>query len=510
MSNTQERFRRLFRGRESCYGQYLVLEDGDKRAWTVSSPVGDEQWAGHLSGEGPFLGMVPITLDNTCYFGAIDVDDDGVDLEDLDERVQKHGLPLVVCRSKSGGAHLYLFLKDPAPAKLVFTRLTEWASVLGHDRNADGRAIEIFPKQTRLKDAENGNWINLPYFSSDKTNRYAVRDGQHLSLAGFLDLAESKRISSVALSGVVVTGANPFLEGPPCLQTLHQLGLPAGARNQGLYNIGCFFKLAFPEDWQEQLSKYNSESGKIDPPVGDKELSDLIKSLEKREYIYKCSELPIAPHCKKTECKKRKFGIRGFASKKAHDNFPELGNLTKILTDPPQWQLDVNGHTIDLNTDDLMSLLKFRKTCLEKLTIIVPMIKSNEWDEKIRDLLEEHVVQEAPEDAGVMGQFKSLVEEFLAMRDKSDSREDLLRGLPVVDSERGLVYFRSGDLLSFLERRKFREYQMAKIYTALRGIGAGHQQLKIAGACVQVWHLPVPQDQQTEEFSLPVDQSPKF
>lgn len=510
MHNPVDRFRRLFRGRETCYGQYLILDDGDKRPWTATGPVGDEQWENHLAGEGPFLGIVPITLDNTCYFGAIDLDDEGIDLEDLDARVQKAGIPVVVCRSKSGGAHLYLFLKDPAPAKLVVQKLSEWASALEYDRNADGRAIEVFPKQTRLKDSENGNWINLPYYGSDETNRYAVRDGQHLSLLGFLDLAETQRISSVALSGTVVAGANPFIEGPPCLQTLHQLGLPSGMRNQGLYNVGCFFKLAFPEDWQEQLTKYNHESGKIDPPLGDKELSDLMKSLEKRDYVYKCSELPISPHCKKAECKKRKFGIRGFATKKANDNFPELGQLTKILTDPPQWQLEVNGQTIDLTTEDLMSLLKFRKTCLEKLSIIVPMIKSNDWDEKIRDLLEEHIVQEAPEDAGVMGQFRSLVEEFLALKDKSDSREDLLRGLPVVDSERDIVYFRSGDLLSFLERRKFREYQMAKIYTALRGIGAGHQQLKIAGACVQVWHLPIPHDQQTEEFTLPVDSNPEF
>jgi hypothetical protein len=504
-----ERFRRLFRGRESCYGQYLVVEDG-KKAWTVSEPVGETQWEGHLEGEGPFLGMVPITLDNLCYFAAIDIDDEGVDLEDLAEQVLELQLPLIVCRSKSGGAHLYLFLKDPAPAKLVVEKMTEWSSALGRTANADGRATEIFPKQTRLKEAETGNWINLPYYGSDETNRYAVHNGQHLSLEGFLGLAEQTRISSARLSAIQVVSTNPFSEGPPCLQTLHQIGIPAGGRNQGLYNIGCFFKLAFPEEWEDLIRDYNKNSGKIDPPINDKDLSDLIKSLGKREYIYKCSELPIGPHCKRAECKKRKFGIKGFASKKAHDNFPEMKNLVKVMTDPPQWQLDVNDQTIDLVTDDLMSLLKFRKTCLEKLTIIVPMIKTNEWDEKVRELLQEHTVQEAPEDAGILGQFRSLVSEFLVMRDKADSKEDLLRGIPYEDKDKGIVLFRSGDLLSFLERRKFRDYTMAKIYTALRGIGAGHIQLNVNGACVQAWHLPVPKGEQNEEFTKPVEADPEF
>lgn len=510
MDRATERFRRLFRGREICYGQYLILDKGEKRPWTVSEPVSDAQWESHVTGDGPFLGIVPITLDNTCYFAAIDIDDDGVDLEELDETIQAARLPLVVCRSKSGGAHLYLFLKDPAPAKLVVEKMREWAQAIGRPANSDGRATEIFPKQTKLKHEEQGNWINLPYYGGDDTNRYAVRDGNHLSFSGFLDLAESVRISSLSLASIQVAGANPFNEGPPCLQALHQLGYPSGSRNQGLYNIGCFFKLSDPDDWQDLLRDYNQNSGKIDPPLTDKEINDLIKSLEKRDYIYKCSELPIAPHCKRAECKKRKFGIKGFATKRANDNFPEMTNLVKIMTDPPQWQMDVNGHTIDMSTDDLMSLTRFRKTCLEKLTIIVPMIKANDWDEKIRDLLEEHTVQEAPEDAGTLGQFKSLVHEFLGLRDKSDSKEDLLRGMPFQDNDKGVVFFRSGDLLSFLERRKFREYTMAKIYTALRGIGAGHQQLNISGACIQVWNLPIPRDEQTEEFSLPVNKDPQF
>lgn len=499
-----------------------LLEEGEsaKEAFTKHDPLSPELWEAHLRGDVSdyALGIVPTTKSNMAYFGAIDIDDDGIDLLGLERKVRELELPLVVCRSKSGGAHLYVFLRDPVPCKTLIEKLKRWATSLGHAQNSNGKTTEIFPKQDKLKKTEDGSWINIPYFRESNTTRYCVtldpvygEDDARLDFEQFLLYAEDMSISAAELDGreaKLVGGEDLFTDAPPCLQKLHQIGYPDGVRNQGLYNVAVFFKLAFPDDWQARLEEYNAESEKIDPPVSDRDLKALIRSIDGRDYVYKCSELPISAHCEKSKCKKQKFGIMVFQRQRVHDLFPELTALVKIMTDPPRWQMSVNGQSLDLTTDDLMTLVKFRKVCMERLSIIVPIIKQFEWDEMIRELLVDHKVVSAPEDAGVFGQFQYLVREFLTYRAKSESREDLLSGKPY--EEEGRVYFRSSDLLGFLDRRKFRSYQGNQVFTELRRLGVGHHQFNIRKACVQVWWLPVPEGEQREDFSVPVDQEPKF
>ena len=47
---------------------------------------------------------------NECKWGALDVDVYDLDHQTLRQKIQKLKLPLVHCGSKSGGAHLFLFL----------------------------------------------------------------------------------------------------------------------------------------------------------------------------------------------------------------------------------------------------------------------------------------------------------------------------------------------------------------------------------------------------------------
>ena len=102
-------------------------------------------------------------------------------------RVEEIGAPLVVCRSKSGGAHCFAFFFEPIPAGLVIDKLVAIAASLGHP------GVEIFPKQReRASPNEVGSWINLPYYGGEYTTRFALWRGEALDLDEFLDLAESK------------------------------------------------------------------------------------------------------------------------------------------------------------------------------------------------------------------------------------------------------------------------------------------------------------------------------
>ena len=49
---------------------------------------------------------------NDCKWGCIDVDEYNLDHKSLISNIRKLNLPLIVCRSKSGGAHVFLFAKE--------------------------------------------------------------------------------------------------------------------------------------------------------------------------------------------------------------------------------------------------------------------------------------------------------------------------------------------------------------------------------------------------------------
>ena len=187
-----ERMARIFRGNPDAFYvadfKNLTVEDSGKRVPKYSSmrraPT-VEDFQRHLDGT---LGMliVPVTHDGKAYFGKIDVDDYPADHADLARRIRKHGLPLVVERTKSNGAHLAHYRPgNAAAADDLCGKLCEWAVMLGCSTK-----VEIFPKQSTAGDI--GNGINLPYFGGERAENYAVdADGQRLSVTQWLDLIES-------------------------------------------------------------------------------------------------------------------------------------------------------------------------------------------------------------------------------------------------------------------------------------------------------------------------------
>lgn len=508
------RFQHLFRGRETVYGLTELNKQGEKvRSWCAQGQPTEQQWKQHLTGKypGTGLGIALPTLENTCYFGAIDWDEEQPACETLAAMVEHAQLPLLVCRSKSGHAHLFLFLRDPAPAALVAERLRQFARLLKIDKRTAGKLagqpVEIFPKNTKLKKTDDGTWINLPYYGNGATTRYAVAaDGTHLTLAQFLGEAERKSLTSTALEAWAPPVNERLQQGPPCLQALDLIGYPEGTRNQGLFNVAIFLKLSNHAGWEEELRAYNQEH--VDPPLTEREVQSIITSLGRKEYAYKCTEMPIQPHCEKSKCKRQAFGIDVFRKQALKDHMPALGHLRRITTDPPRWLVDVEELELELSTEDLMLLPRFRKAVLERCSLIFPLMKQQDWDEQLSQLLENIEVIEAPMDAGIRGQFYNLFREFLKRRQTAENRESLLMGLPFEEGSR--VVFRSSDLMAFLERKKFKDYSASQVFTMLRSFGAGHDRLNVKGTGLQVWFVPTPKDEPVEPFTPTSDKEPSY
>ena len=179
-------FKNIFRGLDRAYGQYRAGEQKENgkqggKAYIVKGQVTDQMWLDHLEGKHPSLGIVPIMDDSNCYWGCIDVDMYPLNLKEIVEKIASKALPLIVCRSKSGGAHIFIFTTEPVSAKLMRDKLSDISAFLGFANCA------IFPKQIEIRAdrGDTGNFLNLPSFGGSATEiqqRFALKlDGNRTS-----------------------------------------------------------------------------------------------------------------------------------------------------------------------------------------------------------------------------------------------------------------------------------------------------------------------------------------
>ena len=113
----KDKFKNIFSGLTIAYGQYQKGDRGTNgklkgKAFIVRKNVTDKLWEDHLAGTPPALGIIPIREDNSCCWGCIDIDVYNLKHHSLIKTIRNLKLPLIVCRSKSGGAHIFLFTKE--------------------------------------------------------------------------------------------------------------------------------------------------------------------------------------------------------------------------------------------------------------------------------------------------------------------------------------------------------------------------------------------------------------
>lgn len=464
-------------------------------AITRHSPVTAALWARHLRGDKSFgLGIVPIRDDSTCSWGAIDVDVYPLDLPPLNAEVARLGLPLVTCRTKSGGAHLFLFMHEPVAAEVVRTQLMEWAIVLGYP------GVEVFPKQTRLaSEKDDGSWLNMPYQSGTRTTRYALgSDGSSLTPEEFIALANSICVTVEELRAIELPEElrlDDFLVGaPPCLETLARSGFPEGTRNNALFNIAIYLKKRYGDDWVPYLQDYNERF--MDPPLGSKDVNQIAKSVNKKSYGYKCKDQPISGACNRQICLTRDFGVGGNSG----DPGVVFGDLLKLETEPPVWIWDVNGARLELETDDMMDQRRLHKLVINTLNIWPTMIKAPAWQEIVRAKMAAVQVIEAPRDATQEGQLWIHLQNFCTSKVKGKSLDEILMGKPF--TENGRSNFRSADFLAHLQKERVSGVNAKSLYQWLRREGVQHHFSLIKGKGVNHWSVPA-FDEQTEDFEVP-------
>jgi hypothetical protein len=451
----------LFDGCHTSHGTYGVelRDDGGGKmkgkATTLKQDVTVEMWIQHLTGKRG-LGIIPINDQSQVRFAAIDIDVYPLNLAELNQRIQSMNMPLTLCRTKSGGAHLYLFLEEFHDAAEVQAKMREMASMLGY-----GNA-EIFPKQTQIMAdrGDAGSWINMPYLDCSRTSRYALGlNNEQLGIAKFIEHSFKKMVPYERLRSLGENMEDPLPEGPPCLNHLIQIGFPAGTRNTGLFNLAVYAKKRYGDDWPTHIQEYNGKYMK--PPLDAAEVKGLTKSIEKKDFNYTCKQVPMCNYCNMPKCRNKKFGI-GMGD----TGMPKLGSLTKLKTSPPIWFIEIEGGgRMELTTDELQNPRGFQNKCMEILNIMPLVPKASEWQEIVHKLLIEANEIEVPVDLTLDGQLWSLLEDFLTSRVQGKIIDDLLLGKPWLHD--GVYYFRARDFFGFVDRQKWRlleQQQMVKYF----------------------------------------------
>jgi hypothetical protein len=493
-------FADLFQGNERSFGQW---SPETRKMSTEKAKISKRHFAGHLNGK-MGVGVVPVGDDGAVWFAAIDIDNHGqegdLDIIALEAKVQQLSAPVIPCRSKSGGIHVYLFGSEPLRA----TKVREYLVVLSASLGYTG--AEIFPKQTALRvfpvGRQFGNWINLPYFNAKDTERPATVNGRVIDLDYFLERAQELRVSANRLDELT---ASEYPGVPPCVQRMltgADAEIAQSMRNQGLYNISIYLKRAFPDQFRNRAHDANIHI--FNDPLPHDEADKTIRSATRRDYTYKCKEEPCASLCDREVCLTREHGISPKESNGLADvELPEMVELVKYTTDPVKWSLRVSGVEVYLQTSTLLQYPRFREAMAERLTKLLPSIKQRDWEGLLTPLMESARVVEAPDDASTGGVVRERLNAFIAKASVTAKgpgprdREHLLRGKPVIqmDGDERLCLFRATDFIDYLRKNRSEDLKGANLWFALRKMGCTHRRVRVEQASgnqkvIQAWCVP--------------------
>ena len=504
MEERVKKFKSIFYGLDRAYGQYksdgqLVNGKAGGKAFILKKPVTDQLWIDHIEGKDPSLGIIPIRDNSTCTWGCIDIDTYPLDHKKILRKIRDLELPLVICRSKSGGAHVFIFLKEPVQAKLVRDKLQEWAGELGYAN------CEIFPKQIEIQAdrGDTGNFLNLPYHGGDDSMRHGYSDdGNASSLDDFFSLYNTYCTTEESLKNFKLKRKNDIElnDGPPCLSTLMSQGIPPGGRDNTLYQYAVYAKKKWPDDWSAKIEEFNYKY--MESPLPAQQVLKTIKQHEKKDYQYKCKDQPMCAVCSLNICKGKQYGVGNTFEHQVSD-------LTKYESDESTWFLNIDGRRLKLSTDQLYDQHKFRRACMNEINVMPNMMRPNDWDSRLQSLLDNVEVIQMPHEITKTGRFESLLERFLEDQGEAEHVDEIDMGKALfeqrdytdkIKDEKGereitvkkmTAYFKSEWLQKFLKRNDFKDFSTTEMAAHIRNkLGGGDTRRKIKGKTAYLWFFP--------------------
>jgi hypothetical protein len=493
-------------------------------------------WENHLNGLEPSLGIMPVNEKSECKWGCIDVDKFDLDYEEILKKTRRLSLPLIMIRSKSGCAHLFLFIRKFIPAEEVLFVLKRFAAQLGIADKLD----RIYPMQTKFREGGTGSWLNMPYFNHEEGTRYAYKDNfeaadieeffaMHTKYAqDNLDkyLAEEEEPAPEKIINNKKIKEPTFI---PCITNCIKANsgkIPKGMRNDFLYQAALFYSKS-----HEAFSKFEGKKRTPESLLRDFNTNNLIEpesentiistqeSVKKEGYKYKCKVPNIKKHCEPSKCCRNLFGITPEIAKELYSVEEILGDLFEYGSVPPIYYMYVKVNTKDKKLKEVRvqfkgSELKDKKAFLTKLhnfghfpPKILELMKPGDFSNFMQEKIDKAIFIEAPEEAHHDHDFVSLMKDFLEKTTVSVDKWDLLEGACYYDPKKKLMHIRLERLQQYLEAKrqpmKTAEvtFRLTKILKGKKNNGYVKTKLGIEKSC-PTWTYP----EKRENFTLTFDE----
>jgi hypothetical protein len=271
-----ELFRELFVGRTDAYAMWK-----DGRITAVREPLNKDVLKAHLAGEFR-VGSYLVREDGLTPYLIFDIDEPKrAVIRKIVRRLQKRKISSYVERSKSKGFHVWVFLKCP----MFPAHVRRFADLML--RGMEGRKIEVFPKQDKVAPEGLGNCIWLPLCGSDMPSKRTVfvdenfepikkqwallRAVVKVPVAKLLKYAPSHAVEAEKRTDKK-TGTNSVAEQ-----------IAEGKRNSTLTKIGGAMRRHAATEEAILAALIEENQTQCDPPLSDKEVRQIAKSVSKYE-----------------------------------------------------------------------------------------------------------------------------------------------------------------------------------------------------------------------------------
>ena len=487
-----DEFIKIFEGLDRAYGQFKKNDSRisvkvEGKPWVEHKSPKRSLWENHLKGIGVSLGIFPLTDEGTCKWGAIDIDVDNLDYEELLRKIRELKLPLIMFRSKSGRAHVYLFMKNFTSAEEVRLVMRKFASKLGLADKLD----RIYPMQTELSEKETGSWLNLPYFNHEEGSRYAYKDDfDAATIEEFFEMHKQyvqENLDDYLLEEIkrpIKKAKHTSLEELfiPCQKNSLRLNnnkIPTDiGRNDFLLHSFVWAKRAQTHAKKIEAYKHLDPKGLLKhfnknyfkEPLSEDEMEKTIFKSEDKEYKYLCTRPKIKKYCDPSACTRHICGITPQQASELVGAEEALGQITQYCSDPPIFYESVVVKTNDkgghkrIRIEMEGSFFLYKDKYLTRLANAghfphdsILNMKSIEFRKMNLARLAIRNYEKAEEEATPEYEFKTLIHDFLNKCTVSVVKSHLLDGACYYNQETKEMDIRIHKLLEYLKaNRDFR------------------------------------------------------
>jgi hypothetical protein len=525
-----EKFINIFEGADHFYGQAKRINNPrsvkvEVNATTQKGTVTKELWQKHLDGVGSQLGIAPLKKDGTCKWGAIDIDKNNYDYQELLNKIRKLKLPLIMFRSKSGRAHVYMFMKNFHEAEEVKHVMKKLAAKIGVADILD----RIYPMQTNMDNVEYGSWLNMPYFDYEEGSTYAYTDDfEDATLEQFFEMHEKyaqedlteflqEEVESVTKPKKIKQKTIEDFFLPCTINALKDGGgkIKTANRNDLLHHIFSWCKNSMekgikkiPEfsnfDAKQLLHYFNKNY--LDEPLEEKEINNTILKSENKEYNYLCRRPDIKRFCDPSACTRHICGITPEKALEIANAKEAMGHIVEYKSNPPMFfehtevkdGKEMKLIRVEMSGSELINKEKWVNKLADAAQFPHPAIldmKPKEFTLMQYSRLEKKVVEEAPEEADVDYEFKMLVYEFIRKQTVSFEKHALLDNACYVDRKTHELHFKISDLMSYLKTMKINEpirritYKLKQVLNAKKTNGDVYNDITKKRVSCPTWHF---------------------